>query len=192
MIPMAQINYALIRFATPGNITHHVGTFLPLKGVLHLHTDCRFEVEGLEIGLLRLGDQLIQVIAIIRQQLTGHLLLDPAVQWAMISLAIALDIHLRACRCPHDRPRITGSPILMDDQDTLHALPCALLEFIHPTAIIGHDVAIEIALVRAAQAGIVHNHDCHLILRMLDTRIVILAIFRCHNAITRKEKRGIF
>ena len=191
MIPMAQIDHALVRLTTTRNITHYVGAFLPIERVLHLHTNRRWQVEGLKVGLLRLGDQLIQVVAIIRQELTSHLLLNPAVQRTMVGLAVTLHIHLRTCGGSNDRPRITSPSVLMDNQDAFHALPCALFIFIHPATIVGHDVAIEIALVRAAQPRVVHDHDRYLILRVLNARIIILAILRCHYAVTGEEKRSL-
>ena len=55
--------------------------------------------------------------------------------------------------------------------------PCRrLLEFIHPTAVIGHDITVKIIRVVASESRVIYDNDRYFILRVLDSLEIIFPI----------------
>ena len=191
VVPVAEVDDALVGRLAAGDVADQVGALVALEAVRHRDAHGRGQLEGPEVGPPGDGAQLVEVITVVGQQPAGGLLLDPAVERAMVVVVAVVDIHLRLGGGLHDRPGIAGAPRVVDDERPFQPLAGGLLELIAPAAVVGHDVAAEIVRVAPVEARVVDEDHRHLVAGVLDARVVVLPVFRGDDAIAGEHQLGV-
>lgn len=90
----------------------------------------------------------------------------------------------------HDRPGISGRPLLVDDDRTGRALPGRLLELVGPAAVVGHRITAEEGRVLGGEARVVDQHD-HGLAGRVDALVVVPAVLGRDHAVADEDHLGI-